>query len=86
MALSTEDREEISNTIRLVVNGNIKRVETKLDEHISNHDKMVTMYEDLVINLTPVAEAVGWINTTKKFVVWVAGFVLAGAGIVTVFK
>ena len=83
MALSTQDREEISLTIRTVVNGNIKRVEEKLDNHIENHDKA---FEDVFKTLEPVVEGVQWINTTRKFSLWVAGFVVAIAGAVTIFK
>jgi hypothetical protein len=86
MALSNHDREEISNTIRLVVNGNIKRVEQKLDAHIENHTQLVTVYEKIADDLKPVAEAVGWINTTRKFSLWISGFVLAIAGVLTIFK
>jgi len=86
MALSIEDREEISKTIVLTVNGNIKRIEGKLDAHIDNHSQLVSVYEDMAVNLKPVAEAVAWINTTRKFVLWIAGIVLAIAGTLAAVK
>lgn len=86
MALSNTDREEIGNTIRIVVNGNIKRVEDKLDIHISRHDEMFENYKELTLKLEPVVEAVQWINTTKRFVLWVAGFAAAIGAILAIQK
>lgn len=83
MALSTQDREEISLTIRTVVNGNIKRVEEKLDNHIETHDKA---FEGVFKTLEPVVEGVRWINTTRKFVLWIAGFAIAITGTLTIFR
>ena len=82
MALSLKDREEISLTIRTVVNGNIKRVEDKLDSHISNHDRLITLVE----NLQPVSEIVTWVTTTKRIALWIAGFAIAITGTLTIFK
>lgn len=82
MALSLKDREEISLTIRTVVNGNIKRVEEKLDAHVSNHDRLI----ELVENLQPVSDLVGWVNTTRRIVFWVTGIVIAIGGAVTILK
>ena len=84
--LSTEDREEISNTIRLVVNGNIKRVETKLDSHIVNHNQLVTLYSEMIENLKPVAEGVKWLNTSRKFIMWLAGIAVAVGSSLAIFK
>lgn len=79
MALSKQDREEITVLIKTVVNGNILRIESKLDQHIINHDELLT-------ELKPVAEAVSWINTSKKFVVWISGFVIAITSIISISK
>lgn len=70
MALSKQDREEITTLIKTVVNGNILRVEAKLDKHIESH-------EEIMVELRPVAEAVTWINSTRRFVMWVGGFATA---------
>lgn len=86
MSLSNEDREEIANTIRLVVNGNIKRIEEKLDGHIERHNEMAELYSGIIDNLKPVADAVEWINTTKKIVLWVGGIAAAIGGILALTK
>ncbi len=82
MALSNEDRQEIANTIKLVVNGNIKRVEDKLDGHIEKHTELLIKHQELITNLEPVVEAVQWINTTKKAAVYFGGFILAVGGLI----
>lgn len=86
MALSNEDRQEIANTIKLVVNGNIKRVEEKLDGHIVRHTELVDKHQELLTELKPVVEAVQWINTTKKFVVYIGGMAAAVGGILALIK
>lgn len=68
MALSKQDKEEITLLIHTVVNGNIRRVEDKVDRLNSNID--------------PLIEAVAWITTTKKVVIWVSGFVVSIASVV----
>jgi hypothetical protein len=67
MALSKNDREEITNLIQTVVNGNIRRVGDKVEEL---HEKM-----------EPVIEAIQWVETTRKIVVRVSAFVVAVSGI-----
>lgn len=86
MALSTKDREEISETIRLVVNGNIKRVEGKLDAHIDSTNRMLELYSKMAEELGPVREGVAWINSSKKFVLWVAATCVAIGSILSAFK
>lgn len=66
MALSNTDREEIGQLIRTVVNGNIIRLEGKLDGHIEKHEEIYT-------ELTAIVEAVQWINTSKRFITWFGG-------------
>lgn len=86
MSLSNQDREEIATTIRLVVNGNIKRVEEKLDAHIERHDELVQLSTQMIADLKPVVEGVRWINTTKTMVMYVAGFAVAFGSIFTLTK
>lgn len=86
MALSKEDREQIADTIKIVVNGNIKRIEDKLDNHISEFDKLVTNYTEMAETLKPVAEGVEWINTTKRFTVYIGGFAAAVVGLFTLTR
>jgi hypothetical protein len=86
MSLSERDREEISNTIRTVVNGNIKRVEGKLDAHIDNTNKLIELYSVMAENLGPVADGVKWLNTSKKFIVWCGTIAAAIGATLAVFK
>lgn len=72
MALSKEDREEITILIHTVVNGNIRRVEEKVDL--------------LNSNINPILEAVMWVNTTKKVTVWVAGFIVSLASVIASYN
>lgn len=86
MALSKEDREQIADTIKIVVNGNIKRIEDKLDNHIVKFDNLAANYTELAETLKPVAEGVEWINTTKKFTMYIGGFAAAVVGLFTLTR
>jgi hypothetical protein len=79
MALSKLDREEIKGIIKLTVNGKIDRIDEKLDAHIETHSKIANELEIVV-------DAVKWISTTRKFVLWVGGFFGSVGTIVALFK
>lgn len=66
MALSVKDKEELVGVIKLTVNGKIDKLNEKLDKHIEN--------------MEPVIDGLHWIESTRKFVLWVGapiGAVLA---------
>jgi hypothetical protein len=79
MALSKEDRDEIVGTIRLVVNGNINRVEAKLDGHIQQHS-------ELVEKLEPVIGAAQWVKVTKKLFAYLMGVLISIASLWALIK
>lgn len=70
MALSVEDREEITNIVKTTVNGKIDKMNDKLDVHIEQHNSVVD-------EIRVVIEAVQWINSTRKFMIWGGGIVAA---------
>jgi len=72
MALSTEDREEIKGMIKSVVNGKIDKMSEKLDAHI--------------LTLEPISEAIMWINSTRKFLLWSSAIVVSFISTITLFK
>lgn len=72
MALTKQDKEEITQLVERVVNGNIKRVENKVDLQLKK--------------LEPVVEAVMWINTTKKIATYVAGAIVTIATTVAAYN
>ena len=70
MSLSVEDREEITSIIKTTVNGKIDRMNDKLDVHIEQHNSVVD-------EIRVVIEAVQWLNSTRKFMIWGGGMVAA---------
>lgn len=58
MALSTQDRKEIANIIKQTING-------KIDNLTIRHDKLEQ-------KLDPLIDGLQWIETTRKFIIWVA--------------
>lgn len=79
MSLSAEDREEITNLIKVVVNGNIKRVEEKVDRNAEQH--LI-----LIERLNPIVEAVMWINTTRKALLWIASIAVSIASTLSLYN
>ncbi len=79
MALSVEDREEITNIVKTTVNGKIDKMNATLDVHIEQHNSVVD-------EIRVVIEAVQWINSTRKFMVWVGGIAAAVASFFAVLN
>jgi hypothetical protein len=79
MALSKLDREEIKDIIKITVNGKIDKIDAKLDKHIETHGEAAA-------ELRTVVEAVRWIGSTRKFVLWIGGLFGSIGTIVALFK
>jgi hypothetical protein len=47
---------------------------------------MFLNYKELSDNLAPVVDAVQWINTTKRFVLYVGGIAASIAAVITLSK
>ncbi len=54
----------VKDEIRVTVNGKIDNLTKMLDKHIAEHDKLSE-------KLDPLLDAVRWINTSRKFIVWI---------------
>lgn len=54
----------VKDEIKVTVNGKIDNLTKMLDNHIAEHDKLTE-------KLDPLVDAVRWINTSRKFVVWI---------------
>ena len=79
MALSQIDRDEITSMIKLTVNGKIDKMNESLNVHIEQHNSVVD-------EIRVVIEAVQWINSTRKFMVWVGGIATAVASFFAVLN
>lgn len=76
MSLSKLDRDEITSMIKVTVNGKIDKMSDKLDQHIDMHSSIQT-------ELTTVVDAIRWINTTRKFILWIGATAAAVASFFT---
>jgi hypothetical protein len=72
MALTNEERKEIQEIIKLTVNGKIDRLTNLVETHI--------------VTVAPVVEAVMWINSTRKFLLYFSSIAIAIASFVTLYK
>jgi len=79
MALSQIDRDEITNMIKLTVNGKIDKMNESLNVHIEQHNSVVD-------EIRVVIEAVQWINSTRKFMIWVGGTAASLAALFTLWN
>lgn len=79
MSLSKENEEAIALIIQQTVNGKIKRIEDKLDGHILRT-------EEIASDIKPVLEAIVWIDSTRKFLLYIGGIVGVVASILALAK
>ena len=79
MSLSKENEEAIALIIQQTVNGKIKRVEDKLDTHMVNHAEFTEV-------LKPLAEAVVWVDSTRKFLLYAGGIIGAIASVLALSR
>lgn len=61
------DSPELQN-----LNGKIDHLTKMLDDHLTEHDKLTE-------KLDPLLDAIRWINTSRKFIVWI-GVPIAAMG------
>ena len=54
----------VKDEIKFTVNGKIDRLNEKFDKHIAEHDKLAE-------KIDPLVDAVRWINSSRKFIIWI---------------
>lgn len=79
MSLSKNDRDEITNLIKVVVNGNIKRLDEKITAHTAESE---ARHQEIIDKIMPVLEGMQWLNTTKKITTLIAGI---GAPLIVIY-
>lgn len=62
--------QEVTDTVRVVVNGKIDRIDKKLDEYIDGDMHWKTTVDSYMTEMMPLKDGVHAIQTLNRFVKW----------------
>lgn len=74
-----EIKTELTSTIRVVVNGKINNLQATLDDHIQGELAYKQAVLDHIQTMQPVIEALGTVQSGRKFLLWVAPLAVIGS-------
>ena len=63
--------QEVTNTVRVVVNGKIDAIDKKLDAYIVGDMKWKETVDEFMVELTPVKDGVHAVQSINKFFKWI---------------